>query len=123
MPSLQGPPLRDKAFFRCRMTFQPLAEGTRALQLRLESDAKVTAVRTIDGRPLEFLRDHIGARFASIENEIYDGSLIVLLDPPLVKGEESQLDFEYEMKTYNYVFGRGWYPAPALPSRTATPPD
>ena len=36
--------------------------------------------------------------------------MIVLLDRPLVKGEESQLDFEYEMKTYNYVFGRGWYP-------------
>jgi hypothetical protein len=110
VPSLQGPPLRDKASFRCRMTFQPLVEGSRALLLRLTPEAKVTAVLTRDGRPLEFLRDHIGARFASIDNEIYDGSLIVLLDRPLVKGEESQLDFEYEMKTYNYVFGRGWYP-------------
>jgi hypothetical protein len=110
VPSLQGPPLRDKASFRCRMTFQPLVEGSRALLLRLTPEAKVTAVLTRDGRPLEFLRDHIGARFASIDNEIYDGSLIVLLDRPLVKGEESQLDFEYEMKTYNYVYGRGWYP-------------
>ena len=109
VPSLQGPPLRDKAFFRCRMTFQPLAEGIRALQLRLESNAKVTAGRT-RRTTARVPRDHIGARFASIDNEIYDGSLIVLLDRPLVKGEESQLDFEYEMKTYNYVFGRGWYP-------------
>jgi hypothetical protein len=110
--SFNGPPVRDEAFFRCRMTFRPGAGGARALRLELTPLAKVTAVRTADGHPLEFLRDHIGARFASIDNELYDGSLVVLLDAPLVKGEERQLDFEYEIKTYNYVSGRAWYPGP-----------
>jgi hypothetical protein len=111
-PTLDRSSVRDKAFFRCRMTFRPLVDGPRALCLRLEPGARVTSVHTIDGRPLESLRDHIGARFASIDNEIYDESLVVLLDRPLAKGEERQLEVEYEMKTYNYVSGRGWYPGP-----------
>ncbi len=112
VPSLERPPERDKVFFRCRMTFKPLREGARALRLILDSPAKVTAVRRTDGRPLQFLRDHIGSRFAAIDNELYDSALLVMLDRPLVKGEEQQLDFEYEMKTYNYVSGRTWYPGP-----------
>ena len=110
IPTLQGSPTRDKAFVRCRMTFRPLLDGARALRLQLAPHAKVTAVRTGGGHSLDFLRDHVGERFASIDNEVYDSSLIVLLDAPLVKDEERQLDIEYEMKTYNYVSGRSWYP-------------
>jgi hypothetical protein len=103
-------PIRDKAFFRCTMTCVPLVSGPRVLPLRLDPLAEVKAVRTASGTSLPFARDHIGKRFSAVENEVYDGSLVVLLDHPLQKGGEEELVVEYEMKTLNFVSGRDWYP-------------
>jgi len=64
------------------------------------------------GKPLPFLRDHVGARRANLDDRLYDASLVVLLDQPLVKGAERRLDLEYEMDVLNYAPGRDWYPRP-----------
>ena len=61
------------------------------------------------------IRDSIGKRFAAIDNEVYDSSLLVLLDHPLRAGDEEKLVVLYEMKTLNYVSGRDWYPGTGNP--------
>jgi hypothetical protein len=65
---------------------------------------------TEDGRPVPFVRDHVGARRGIIDNRVYDGSLVALLDRPIVPGEPRRLDFEYEIDLTNYAHSRVWYP-------------
>jgi len=107
-------PGRDKDWskgrFKVGVFFTPREDGARAVQLYLDNFAKVTAVSE-GGRPLPFLRDHLGQRSTGLDNRIYDGSLVVLLDEPLVKGAERRIDLEYEMDLLNYAAGREWYPS------------
>ncbi|HEY4587654.1 MAG TPA: M1 family aminopeptidase [Thermoanaerobaculia bacterium] len=99
-----------KGKFKVGVRLMPLRDGARAVQLYLHNFAKVTAVSE-GGKPLPFLRDHIGARRAALDDRLYDGSLVVLLDPPLAKGQERRIDLEYEMDVLNYAPGRDWYPS------------
>ena len=99
-----------KGKFKVGVRFVPRREGARAVQLYLHNYAKVTAVSE-GGKPLPFLRDHVGARRANLDGRLYDGSLVVLLDPPLAKGAERRLDLEYELDVLNYAPGRDWYPS------------
>ncbi|MES1211098.1 MAG: M1 family aminopeptidase, partial [Acidobacteriota bacterium] len=81
----------------------------------LNSFAKLTAVTEIDGtggdgRPVGLIRDHIGGRKSIIDKRVYDDNLVVLLDRPIVAGEERTLRFVYELDLVNYVHSRMWYP-------------
>ncbi len=106
-------PGRDKdwtaAQLKVGVRFTPQQDGARAVQLYLANYAKVKSVSE-GGRSLPFLRDAIGERSGPLDDRLYDSSLIVLLDPPLVRGAERRLDFEYEMDIRNYGPGRDWYP-------------
>ena len=99
-----------KGKFKVGVRFLPQRDGARAVQLYLDNFAKVTAVSE-GGKPVPFLRDHVGARRANLDGRLYDGSLVVLLDPPLAKGAERRLDLEYELDVLNYAPGRDWYPS------------
>src|SRR4029453_11418954 len=74
-------PGRDKDWSKGRLkvgvSFPPRDDGAKAVQLYLDNFAQVTAAGE-GGRPLPFLRDHLGARSAGLDNRIYDGSLVVL---------------------------------------------
>jgi hypothetical protein len=98
-----------KGKFKVGLRFRPLRDGARAVQLYLDNFAKVTSVSE-GGKPVPFLRDHVGARRASLDDRLYDASLILLLDP-LAKGAERRIDLEYEMDILNYAPGRDWYPS------------
>ncbi|HYX25461.1 MAG TPA: M1 family aminopeptidase [Thermoanaerobaculia bacterium] len=104
---------RDKdwmnAQFQTGVRFVPLRDGDRALQLYLDPFAKVATVSE-NGKPLPFLRDHVAERSHGLDSRLYDPSLVVLLDRPLVHGEERRLDFAYDFDLRNYAPGRGWYP-------------
>jgi hypothetical protein len=104
---------RDKDWMKGKLKvgvrFLPQRDGARAVQLYLHNFAKVTAVSE-GGKPRPFLRDHVGARRANLDDRLYDGSLVVLLDEPLAKGVERRIDLEYEMDFRDYAPGRDWYP-------------
>jgi len=104
---------RDKDWvngqFQIGVRFIPQRDGDRAVQFVLDNYAKVALVSE-DGKPLPFLRDHIGDRSNGLDGRLYDASLVVLLDRPLVRGEERRLDFVYDMDLQNYAPGREWYP-------------
>ncbi len=107
-------PGRDKdwtaAQFKVGVRLAPQQDGARAVQLHLDNYAKVKSVSE-GGRSLPFLRDAVGERSSVLDDRLYDSSLIVLLDQPLVRGAERRLDFEYEMDIRNYAPGRDWYPS------------
>jgi hypothetical protein len=96
--------------FQAIITFNPLISGYGALQLDLHPWAKVNSVSTMDGRSLSFIRDPIGKRFLSVQRDIHDSSLLILLDEPLVKNQERKLKVDYTMKFGNFVSGGSWYP-------------
>lgn len=99
-----------RASIAAEMRFTSQVEGYHVLPLALSSWAEVSAVKTPEGRALPFLRDHIGGRTSAYDKRIYDGSLAVILDQPLVRGEQRRIVVEYEMDFLNYAGGRGWYP-------------
>jgi hypothetical protein len=99
-----------KGRFKVGVRFLPRRDGARAVQLFLDHLAKVTSVSE-GGKPLPFLRDHIGDRRASLDGRLYDASLIVLLDQPLATGVERRIDLEYELDVLNFAKGRDWYPS------------
>ncbi len=107
-------PGRDKDWskgrFKVGVTFNPQQDGARAVLLYLDNFAKVTAAGE-GGRPLPFLRDHLGGRSAGLDNRIYDSSLVVLLDKPLARGVERRIDLEYELDLHDYAPGHQWYPS------------
>ena len=106
-------PGRDEDFFKGRfqvgIRFNGSQAGAQAVQLYLHPFAKLTSVSE-DGQPAPFVRDHIGGRKGIIDNRVYDDSLVVLLNRPIVAGESRRLDFEYEIDLTNYVHSRVWYP-------------
>ncbi len=98
-----------KAYFRAALSFVPRTGGATALALELRPGALLGAVSAEGGRELAFVRDHVGAR-SGVDKRVYDSSLVVLLDKPLVAGEERRLYFEYGIEILNYLSGRSWYP-------------
>ena len=48
-----------------------------------------------------------------VDPELHDADLVVLLERPLVRGEERRLDFVYEQEVLNYLPGNSWYPGEA----------
>jgi hypothetical protein len=94
-----------------RLTAQP--EGAQVVQLYLNPLAKVEAVRA-DGKPAAFVRDAIGERSRTLDDRIYDSSLLVLLDEPVRAGEPRTIEVDYEIQLTNYVPGRDWYPSTEL---------
>ncbi|HWN41726.1 MAG TPA: M1 family aminopeptidase [Thermoanaerobaculia bacterium] len=106
-------PGRDEDFFKGRfqvgLRFAGSQAGAQVVQLYLHPFAKLTMVAE-DGQPAPFIRDHIGGRRGILDNRIYDDSLVVMLNRPIVPGESRRLDFEYEIDLTNYVHSRVWYP-------------
>jgi hypothetical protein len=104
---------RDEDFFKGRfqvaLRFTGDRPGATAVALGLNPFAKVTEI-TEEGRPVPFIRDHIGGRKSIIDKRIYDDSIVVLLDRPIVQGEARTLRFVYELDLTNYVHSRFWYP-------------
>ena len=105
--------LRDVATFRTAITFEALTDGIQALELKLSPFAEVHSATTADGTQLDVVRDHVGGRFLNIDPDLWDDSMVVLLDAPLTRGSEHTLVFSYDMKIYNYATGNSWYPLPA----------
>jgi hypothetical protein len=97
------------AQFKTALRFTARPEGAQAVQLYLNPLAKVTAVRE-NGRPASFVRDAIGQRARTLDDRIYDSSLLVLLDEPIRAGQPRTIEVEYEIQLTNYVPGRDWYP-------------
>lgn len=108
-------PGRDKDLFKGRfqvgLRFIGSQVGAQAVQLYLHPFAKLRSL-TEDGKPMGLIRDHIGGRRGIIDNRVYDDSMVILLDRPIVAGEPRRLDFEYEIDLTNYVHSRVWYPEP-----------
>ncbi|MFL6193430.1 MAG: M1 family metallopeptidase [Thermoanaerobaculia bacterium] len=106
-------PGRDKDWakgrFKVGVRFLPQENGARAVPLLLHNFAKVTSVSE-GGKPVAYLRDHIGGRRASLDDRFYDASLLALVDPPLAKGVARRIDLEYELDLLNFAPGRDWYP-------------
>jgi len=102
---------KEKVVFRTVLDFNALVNGDRALQFYLNPFIKVTAVSTVDGTSLPFIREQVRRRPGFLGEDLYDDSLFVALDKPLVKNEERQIVIEYERKMKNnYVSGASWYP-------------
>jgi hypothetical protein len=107
---------RDEDFFKGRfqvdLRFTGARPGATAVMFTLNPFARLTEV-TEDGRPLALIRDHIGGRKSIIDKRVYDDSLVVLLDRPIVpisNTEARTLRFVYELDLTNYVHSRAWYP-------------
>jgi hypothetical protein len=98
------------AHFKAAMRFTARPEGAQAVQLYLHPLARVDAVRE-NGRPVPFVRDNLGRRSRTLDNRIYDRSLLVLLDEPVRTGQPRTIEVEYEIQLTNYVPGRDWYPS------------
>lgn len=96
--------------FRATMTLDELVTGPQAVQFRLHPWAAVTGVSTPEGATLPVIRSHLGRRFAAIDRKEHDTSLVVVLNRPLETGRQRTLVFEYELRMFNYVSGRSWYP-------------
>ncbi|HJQ97593.1 MAG TPA: M1 family aminopeptidase [Candidatus Polarisedimenticolaceae bacterium] len=114
-PAPPRQPLPDPIHIKARVEMQVLVEGMRAIPLELHPWATVSSVRTADGAELGFIRDRVGERYALIRDERAAGSVIVIAEAPLHRGQTLTLEFDYELKTYNYVSGRRWYPGPVDP--------
>lgn len=85
-------------------------DGLVALRLQLYPTAKDVTATDEKGQALAVLRDHIGARSASVDNEIYDFTTTVIFPMPLKANEPHVVTFHYDLETPNYAFGNLWYP-------------
>ena len=91
-------------------TITPLRAGLAALRLQLDPTAHDVIARDANGSALTVIRDHIGARSASIENKYYDPLLTLFFPEPLPRDQPQRVTFEYDLETENYALGRSWYP-------------
>lgn len=104
-----------KARIDAAVRFQALTSGDHALELYLHPLAEVDEITDDLGNALAHVRDHLGKRSTTIDNKIYDDSLVVLLDHPLVQGETRTLHLSYELEMPGYAVGRIWYPSTTPP--------
>lgn len=112
-----GAPLPDPIAFRVRLDAIAGVDGLLALPFELDPRAEVSAVRAADGTPLQFLRDDYGKKYVTVGDDVSVAGLVVLLERPLLRTETFSLEFEYRMRTLNFVSGRRWYPGPPDPYR------
>jgi hypothetical protein len=105
-------PVREWIKVRAEIAFTPQVEGARALDLELDPWAVVDSVSGPDGSPIPFARERVGGRFAAVDNDLSDSSLLLFLDPPLARGKLRRLTVHYRLKVYNFAEGRSWYPGP-----------
>ncbi len=98
--------------FETRLELEILRDGLAVVPLRLRPTAKVTEVLDADGRSLDFVRDHLGGRSSSIDNDVYSFSLLVLPRRALGAGETVEITVRYELSIPKYASGRSWYPGP-----------
>ena len=101
------------ARFKTAIRFTARSAGAQAVRLYLHPLARVDAVRE-NGRPVPFVRDAIGRRSRTLDNRIYDRSLLILLDEPIRAGQPRTVEVDYEIQLTNYVPGRDWYPSSEL---------
>lgn len=87
-----------------------LLKDLSALPMTLRHRAEVSEVRDEQGRRLEFVRDHIGARSNAIDKEVYDDVLLVLLPELRRVGSRISVRVIYELDMPKYASGRSWYP-------------
>jgi hypothetical protein len=86
-------------------------DGLQALRLEILPRAHDVVAHDEKGTPLTILRDHIGARSASIDNRVYDAMLTLVLPEPLKSGEPRRITFDYDLELSNYAPGNAWYPS------------
>lgn len=91
-------------------TLTPLRDGVVALRMQLDATARDVRAHDASGRFLDLIRDHIGARGASVDNKFYDPQITILFPAPLPKRVAQHITFDYELETENYALGRTWYP-------------
>lgn len=85
-------------------------DGLVALPLELYPTAKDLTATDEKGQPLAILRDHVGARSASIDNNVYNYTFTLIFPAPLKAHEPHAVTFRYELESPNYAFGNVWYP-------------
>jgi len=85
-------------------------DGLVALPLQLYPTAKDLTATDEKGQPLAVLRDHVGARSANIDNDVYSYNFILIFPAPLKANEPHAVTFHYDLETPNYAFGNLWYP-------------
>jgi hypothetical protein len=85
-------------------------DGLAALRLQLYPTAKDVTATDERGQPLAIFRDHIGARSAGVDNDIYDYTTTLIFPEPLKAHEPHLITFHYDLETPNYAFGNLWYP-------------
>ena len=95
--------------FEATLRFRPLRPELRSLALELDPFGEPVEVRDEAGRPLAYLRDHVGTRTGGLPEEVWDDNWLVLLGEPLGAAERT-LTFVWERDILNYVSGRQWYP-------------
>ncbi len=100
----------DLARFRATVRLRPSISGPHAVQLNLARAARVVGVTASDGAPLPFVRSEVGRRFATVDHDLSDRSLVVGLPAPLAADEPVELVVEYTRKIYNFATGGDWYP-------------
>jgi hypothetical protein len=99
-----------KGHYRVEETITMLRDGLSALRLQLEPTAWNLTARDDRGDALSVVRDHIGARSASLDDKIYDQVLTLFFPAPPQRGEQRRIVFDYDLETENYAPGRSWYP-------------
>jgi hypothetical protein len=88
----------------------PNVDGVGALAMQLYPTAKNVTAIDDKGQPLTILRDNIGARAASIENDVSDATMTVIFPAPLKANASRVITFQYDLETPNYAPGNIWYP-------------
>jgi hypothetical protein len=85
-------------------------DGLVALPLQLYPTAKDVSATDEKGQSLAVLRDHVGARSANIDNDVYNYTFTLIFPAPLKAHEPHTVTFHYDLETPNYAFGNLWYP-------------
>jgi Peptidase family M1 domain len=91
-------------------TYTAGATPLGALRLDLHPIAREVTAEDANGNALTILRDHVGKRFADIDNRVYDDDLVLVLPSPLQPGQKTTVRFRYEWESANYAPGGAWYP-------------
>lgn len=85
-------------------------DGLVALSLQLYPTAKDVTATNEKGQSLAVLRDHVGARSANIDNDVYNFTFTLVFAGPLKAHEPHVVTFHYDLETANYALGNLWYP-------------
>ena len=103
------------AQIEAEIVFAPCGDGDETVQLFLHPWAKIQSIQDGSANDLDFVRDHLGKRSSAIDKKVYDDSLVVLLNEPLIQGHPTTLSLTYELEMSGYAPGRSWYPSGTYP--------